>query len=103
MEKQEVLNLLQNLIKTPSFSREETATADIIEQFFQQKQIPTERKGNNIWAKNRHFTEGLPTVLLNSVGICFCLKNSAMMSAVAVSSRLNEGFLMRFCSRLIAS
>ena len=66
MEKQEVLNLLQNLIKTPSFSREETATADIIEQFFQQKQIPTARKGNNIWAKNRHFTEGLPTVLLNS-------------------------------------
>lgn len=62
----EALELLKKLISTPSFSREEQNTADIIEHFFKQKQIPTHRKGNNIWAKNAHFTESLPTILLNS-------------------------------------
>lgn len=60
------IQLLQQLISTPSLSREEHATADIIEQFLQKKGIPTERIGNNIIAKNKHFTEGRETVLLNS-------------------------------------
>ena len=58
--------LLQNLIATPSFSREEDKTADIIQDFFHKKNIPTERKGHNVWVKNKHFTEGGQTVLLNS-------------------------------------
>jgi acetylornithine deacetylase len=66
IDSQQYINLLQALIATPSFSREEDKTADIIQQFFQKKNIPTERKGNNVWAKNAHFTEGVPTVLLNS-------------------------------------
>lgn len=60
------ITLLQDLVATPSFSREEDRTANIIEAFLHKEHIPTERKGNNIWAKNKHFTEGGATVLLNS-------------------------------------
>ena len=63
---QQYIKLLQDLIATPSFSREEEKTADIIQRFFQNKNIPTERKGNNVWAKNAFYTEGGGTVLLNS-------------------------------------
>jgi acetylornithine deacetylase len=62
----DAISLLKKLIATQSFSREEDITADIIEAFFKEKNIPTERKGNNIWAKNSFYTEGLPVVLLNS-------------------------------------
>ena len=62
----EAISLLKKLIATQSFSREEDKTADIIEAFFKEKSIPTERKGSNIWAKNAFYTEGLPVVLLNS-------------------------------------
>ncbi len=61
-----ITSFLQELISTQSYSREEDLTADLIETFLNQRQIPTVRKGNNVWAKNQHFTEGLPTVLLNS-------------------------------------
>ena len=50
--------LLQNLILTPSFSREEDKTATLIQDFFTLKNIPSERKGNNIIVKNAHFTDG---------------------------------------------
>ncbi len=65
-KRQEALSLLQNLIQTPSFSREEEHTAAHIQDFFNKKNIPTQRQGNNIWTKNLHYTEGLPTILLNS-------------------------------------
>lgn len=54
------------MIATPSFSREEEKTAVVLEGFFKQQDIPTERKGNNVWARNKHFKAGLPTILLNS-------------------------------------
>jgi acetylornithine deacetylase len=66
MNSQEAIKLLQSLISTPSFSREEDKTAAIIETFLQKRGITTHRQGNNIWAKNAHFTEGVPTILLNS-------------------------------------
>src|SRR5262245_59485534 len=59
-------NLLQQLIAMPSFSREEDKTALVLEEFFRQQAIPTERKGNNVWASNKHFRSDLPTILLNS-------------------------------------
>ncbi|GAB3888046.1 M20 family metallo-hydrolase [Spirosoma agri] len=62
----DALALLKRLINTPSFSREEEQTADLIIDFFRGKQIPVERLANNIWAKNRHFDERKPTILLNS-------------------------------------
>jgi acetylornithine deacetylase len=63
---QQTISLLQSLISTPSFSREEDKTADIIEGFLQTRGIVTQRQGNNIWAKNAFYAEGSPTILLNS-------------------------------------
>ncbi|MCB0596996.1 MAG: M20 family metallo-hydrolase [Lewinellaceae bacterium] len=60
------LSLLQQLIATPSFSREEAGTAELIEAFFRSHSIPTHRKGNNIWAFSKHQDEAKPFVLLNS-------------------------------------
>lgn len=62
----EVITLLQKLIATPSFSREEDKSGDLIEQFLQQHNVPTQRKGHNVWAQNRHFDAAKPTILLNS-------------------------------------
>lgn len=59
-------HLLQQLIATPSFSKEEDKTATILEGFFAQYNIPAQRKGNNVWAKNKYFDANLPTILLNS-------------------------------------
>ncbi len=62
----EALDLLKQLIAIPSLSKEEDKTADLIQAFFQDKGISTQRKGNNIWVKNSHFDTGKPTILLNS-------------------------------------
>lgn len=62
----DVLQLLQQLITIPSFSKEEDKTADVIEQFLQSRGIATQRKLNNIWARNKYFDAGKPTILLNS-------------------------------------
>lgn len=63
---QEAIQLLKNLIETPSLSREEENTALLIEAFFTSKGIPFERKKNNLWAYNKYFDAGKPTMLLNS-------------------------------------
>lgn len=60
------IQLLQQLIATPSFSKEEADTAAILADFFAQRHIPAQRKGNNIWAKSLHFDVNKPTLLLNS-------------------------------------
>jgi acetylornithine deacetylase len=58
--------LLKQLITTPSFSKEEHHTADIIDLYLKQKNIPTQRIKNNIWAVNKYFNPNLPNILLNS-------------------------------------
>ena len=58
--------LLKRLIATPSFSKEEQNTADLIERFLEQEGVRTKTHMNNIWAQNRHFTPGKPVLLLNS-------------------------------------
>src|SRR5215207_9371236 len=60
------MEFLKTLIATPSFSREEDKTADLIEFFLQSKGISTNRHLNNIWACNQFFDEGKPSLLLNS-------------------------------------
>jgi acetylornithine deacetylase len=62
----EAIGLLKELIAIPSFSKEEGKTADTIEGFLRSKGIPVRRLQNNIWATNRHFDTGKPTILLNS-------------------------------------
>lgn len=60
------LELLQGLIAIPSFSREEDKTADLIDSFLKEKGIRTHREQNNVWAFNKYYNPGLPTILLNS-------------------------------------
>ncbi len=60
------LDLLRQLIVTPSFSKEEDKTAAILENFFKKYSITTGRVGNNVWAKNQNFDINKPTILLNS-------------------------------------
>lgn len=59
-------NLLKQLIASPSFSKEEQATATILEHFFQQHKIITHRHLNNIWVANEDFDPAKPSILLNS-------------------------------------
>lgn len=63
---QQALQLLQQLISIQSFSKEEDRTADLIEQTLKTHGVETHRKLNNIWAWNKHFDAGKPTILLNS-------------------------------------
>jgi acetylornithine deacetylase len=63
---EEATELLVRLIRTPSYSREEGATADLIFDFLQSHGAQPQRELNNVWAVNQHFDAEKPTVLLNS-------------------------------------
>jgi acetylornithine deacetylase len=62
----QALELLQELISIPSFSREEDKTATAIDTFLERHGVKAGRQGNNVWAFNQHFNPALPTILLNS-------------------------------------
>lgn len=62
----EAVALLKKLIATPSFSKEEDKTADLIGEFLSHKQIAFHRSGHNIWAYQSHHDAQKPSVLLNS-------------------------------------
>jgi acetylornithine deacetylase len=63
---EDALSLLKELIETPSLSKQENYTADIIQQFLESEGIPLQKSGNNIWAFNRYFDASKPSILLNS-------------------------------------
>ncbi len=60
------IGLLQELISIKSFSGEEHHTAEAIEDWFKAFNIPYERENNNVYAKNKHWEDTKPTLLLNS-------------------------------------
>jgi acetylornithine deacetylase len=60
------IELLKELISTPSFSKEEDQTAAIIGKFFAARDIAATRAGNNVFALNKYFDGNKPTLLLNS-------------------------------------
>src|SRR6478736_2029873 len=63
---QDAIDLLKQLIATPSFSKQEQNTAEVIERFLGDRGVETHRHLNNIWARNRYYDERKPTILLNS-------------------------------------
>ncbi|MCJ8209314.1 M20 family metallo-hydrolase [Mucilaginibacter sp. RS28] len=63
---QEAVQLLRHLIATPSFSKEENLTANIVNAYLEQHGVTTHRKMNNVWAWNKYFDPAKPTILLNS-------------------------------------
>lgn len=60
------VDLLRELIKTPSFSREEDKTALLIELFLKENNVEVHKDLNNVWARNKYFDDSKPTILLNS-------------------------------------
>lgn len=66
LAKEKALILLQGLIATPSFSREEGSTADLLEEFLKKEGIVVQRLGNNVFAHSMYWDPGKPTLLLNS-------------------------------------
>lgn len=62
----EAVTLLAQLIETPSFSKEERATSEIIEDYLLGHDIEVERSGNNIWAFAAPYDRNKPTIWLNS-------------------------------------
>ena len=62
----EATQFLKKLIATPSFSEQESETADLIQEYLQGKGITVNRHLNNVWAMNNHFEEQKGTILLNS-------------------------------------
>jgi len=60
------IQLLEKLIETPSFSREEEMTAQILKRFFDSKSIDSVQIKNNIIVQNKAFDPAKPTILLNS-------------------------------------
>jgi len=63
---QEALDLLKDLVATPSFSREEDQTAGILCRFLGKKNIVHTRVGNNVFAVNKYYDKNKPSILLNS-------------------------------------
>jgi len=63
---EKAVGLLQSLIATPSFSGEESGTADRLQQWLEESGVKVERYGNNILSRNCYFDQGKPTLLLCS-------------------------------------
>ena len=63
---EEAIDLLKQLIGTPSLSGAEDQTAELIADFLSGQGIRIRRLHNNVWAVNRHFNPDKPTLLLNS-------------------------------------
>jgi len=62
----DITDLLKKLIATPSFSREEDKTAQVMAEFLEHFGVLVNRSSNNVWAINKHFNPDKPTILLNS-------------------------------------
>jgi acetylornithine deacetylase len=54
----DVIGLLMQLIEIPSFSGEESQTADCIQNWFHSKGVKTQRIQNNVFAFNKHYDPG---------------------------------------------
>lgn len=63
---QEAIALLQKLIQTPSLSKKESETAAILKNDLEKYCDNVQTLQNNVWVKNKYFSESKPTILLNS-------------------------------------
>ena len=62
----DAIQLLKQLIATPSFSKEEDNSSAVIRTFFDKHEVRTEQHLYNVWARNKYYDDNKPTILLNS-------------------------------------
>jgi acetylornithine deacetylase len=62
----DAINLLKELIATPSFSKEEDQTAGLLTRFLGIRGLEHSRIANNVFAFNKHYDASKPTIILNS-------------------------------------
>lgn len=62
----DAIELLKELIATPSVSRDESAAADVMARAISGYGYEYSREGNNIWIKSSGFDSAKPTLLLNA-------------------------------------
>ena len=62
----DAVELLKELIATPSVSREETKAADILYKQMTEWKLTPQREGNNVWAIAPGYDPERPTILLNA-------------------------------------
>lgn len=60
------IELLKSLISVQSFSKNEQEAALVMRRFLDHFTVAYRTKENNTWARNQHWKEGLPVILLNS-------------------------------------
>lgn len=60
------VDLLKQLIAIPSFSRDETAATDVLDNYLKENGLNPNRKGNNLWVLSPNWDDTKPTILLNS-------------------------------------
>ncbi|RYZ48284.1 MAG: acetylornithine deacetylase, partial [Chitinophagaceae bacterium] len=63
---QEAVSVLSELIRLPSFSKDEWQTASYLTKALFDKGVEVTRVGNNVLALNKNFDAAKPTILLNS-------------------------------------
>lgn len=63
---QRAIELLKQLIATPSHTRDEGATADLLASFLEREGVTVERIHNNVIARSEGFDPARDTLLLNS-------------------------------------
>lgn len=61
----DTIDLLKNMIRIPSFSRDEGAVADFLERWMLTEGFEAMRLGNNLWMESGP-ADGRPTILLNA-------------------------------------
>lgn len=61
----DTIDLLKNMIRIPSFSRDEGAVADFLERWMLTEGFEARRLGNNLWMESGP-VDGRPTILLNA-------------------------------------
>lgn len=66
MEISVLKELLKTMVSIPSFSREESAVADYLQNFLSEAGFDVQRKGHNIWIEQEGRGDGRPVILLNA-------------------------------------
>ena len=62
----DAIELLKQLIATPSVSRDEEAAANVMETFMDRWGLPHGREGNNLWVGCPDWNDQRPTIMLNA-------------------------------------